>query len=139
MAGEGVAAAKTLSEKGAENLGMLRVEGPAEVGVHGGGACLNGIGGAGTYGKSKNGALCKREQARRRGECDEEVVAQADPETVSSGGVGAGVEGRLNTGACTEPGLGDPRGHSDSAGQVLVATDRACSKRPRKEEERGAQ
>lgn len=120
---------------------MLRVEGQgsSEVGVHGGGACLNGIVVAGRDGRSEKGALCKREQARRRGECDEGFVAQADPGTVSGGGVGAGVEERLNTGACTELGLGDPRGHCDSAGQnKLAATDRACSKRPRKEEELGA-
>ena len=53
-------------------------------------------------------------------------------------GIGAGVEERRDTSAFTELGLGDLRGYSSSAGQILVTTDRACSKRPRKEEERGA-
>lgn len=133
-------AAKELSEKSADNVGVVRVEvdAPSKAVVHDGGACLNGIGGAG---RSKKGASCEREEARRRGDCTEGVVAQADPGgegTVSGGGVEAGIEERRNNGACTELGFGDPRGHSGSADQILAATDRACSKRPRKEDERGA-
>lgn len=131
--GEALAAAKELAEKSAENARVVRVEAPSEADVHGGGAYLNGIDGADRDGSSKKGASCERRQAERRADCDEEVVHQADP-----GGGGAGAEERRDNGAFhkeLELLIGDSRGDSGSGGQILAATDRACSKRPRKEEE----
>lgn len=146
VAGEVVAATKALSEKSADNSGVVRVEVPSEVGVgvQGGEACLNGIGGTG-----REGEFCERGQAERRADCGiEGVVTRPNPGVIgggasaSGGVVGAGVEERRDNGACVELGLGDSRRDPGSGGQVLAATDKACdrvcSKRPRKEEERVA-